>query len=174
VAFAAPYPGHIIPVDLGIYRPLLSQRGLLSLFGPRDRSDRGLHQTSGAGFSAAKASSCRSWRPGGPGFVHAGGTVFERDLQAGQSLRVDTGCLVAFQESVDYDIQMASGIKDRPLRRGRPVSARLTGPGKVWLQSLPFFAHGNRIYAAVGGSSGETKRGGGLSNLVGDLLGGKD
>jgi uncharacterized protein (AIM24 family) len=98
-------------------------------------------------------------------FLHAGGTLLERTLAAGQSLKVDTGCIVGFQPSVNYDIQFVGGIKSALFGGEGLFFATLTGPGKVWLQSLPFSRLADRIFAAA-------PQGGGKSRGEGSILGG--
>src|SRR5690606_32661709 len=92
-------------------------------------------------------------------FLHAGGTIYERTLAAGERLRVDTGCIVAFQSGVDYDIQLVGGIKTALFGGEGLFFATLRGPGTVWLQSLPFSRLAGRIHAAApqtgGGGRGE-------------------
>lgn len=88
-------------------------------------------------------------------FVHACGTIIEKDLASGQTLRVDTGCLVAFQPSVSYDIQSVGGFKNMLFGGEGLFLAKMTGPGKVYLQSLPFARIADRIAAAVKSQIGE-------------------
>ncbi len=102
-------------------------------------------------------------------FVHAGGTVVERMLEAGETLHVDTGCVVAFQDSVNFDIQQVGGIKSALFGGEGLFYAVLQGPGKVWMQSLPFSRLAGRMLAAApqkGGSQGEGSILGGLGNLL--------
>ena len=104
-------------------------------------------------------------------FVHAGGTVVERTLAAGEILHVDTGCVVAFQPSVDFDVQQVGGIKSMLFGGEGLFFAVLQGPGKVWLQSLPFSRLAGRMLQAApqrGGSRDE----GSVLGPVGGLLGG--
>ena len=105
----------------------------------------------------------------GLAFVHAGGTVIRRDLRPGETLRVDTGCLVAFPPSVRYDIQMVGGFKNMLFGGEGLFLATLTGPGPVLLQSLPFSRLADRLMAAAGGARGEQK---GVAGIGGGLLGG--
>jgi len=107
-------------------------------------------------------------------FAHAGGTIHALDLQPGQTLRVDTGCLVALQPTVDYDIQFVGRIKTAMFGGEGLFFATLTGPGKVWLQSLPLSRLADRIYKAIP-SIGRTRKGeGGLLDVfgVGNLIDG--
>ena len=101
-------------------------------------------------------------------FVHAGGTLYERTLVPGELLRVDTGCIVGFQPTIDYDIQFVGGIKTALFGGEGLFFATLRGPGKVWLQSLPFSRLAGRIMAA-GGAGGRKEEGsilGGLGGLL--------
>jgi uncharacterized protein (AIM24 family) len=106
----------------------------------------------------------------GLAFLHAGGTVVSRQLAAGEVLRLDTGCLVAFDSSVDYDIQSVPGIKTALFGGEGLFFARLTGPGTVWIQSLPFSRLASRVFAAApqggGKRTGEGSVLGGLGGLV--------
>ncbi|HSH46302.1 MAG TPA: AIM24 family protein, partial [Longimicrobiales bacterium] len=109
----------------------------------------------------------------GMAFVHAGGTVVRRELEAGETLRVDTGCLVAFSESVDYDIQFIGGVRNALFGGEGLFLAKLTGPGPVFLQSLPFSRLADRIFQAArfDKQRGEKKGVGGIGgNLLGGLL----
>jgi uncharacterized protein (TIGR00266 family) len=170
VAFGAPFPGNIIPVSLadvggmlvcqkdsflcaakgvsiGIY---LQRKILTGLFG-------------GEGFIMQKLEG------DGMVFMHAGGTVVERRLEAGETLHADTGCVVAFDPAVSFDIQQAGGIKTSLFGGEGLFFARLTGPGKVWLQSLPFSRLAGRMLKAApqrGGSRGEGSILGGLGDLL--------
>ena len=103
-------------------------------------------------------------------FVHAGGFVIERELGPGESLRVDTGCIAAFEETVDYDIRMVKGFKSMLFGGEGMFLAYLKGPGKVWLQTMPFSRLARRIGGAIGSGQGETRRGG--LSMLGDMLGG--
>ena len=103
-------------------------------------------------------------------FVHAGGTVVPRELAAGERLRVDTGCLVAFAPSMDYDIQFVGGFKNALFGGEGLFLARMTGPGIVYLQSLPFSRLADRIFAAARFQQRGEKKG--VAGLGGDLIGG--
>ena len=105
-------------------------------------------------------------------FVHAGGMVHPLELQAGQTLRVDTGCIVALQPSVTYDIQLVGGIKTALFGGEGLFFATLTGPGRVWLQSLPLSRLAGRIYKAIPGIGGSRREEGSLLGGIGDLLDG--
>jgi uncharacterized protein (AIM24 family) len=110
-------------------------------------------------------------------FVQMGGTLVERELRPGEQLHVDTGCLAAFTPSVDFDLkfdlEMVRGVKSMIFGGEGMFYARLTGPGKVWIQSLPFARLAGRMMAAAGGTGGNRGEGSVLGGL-GDLIGGND
>ncbi|MGB0749569.1 MAG: AIM24 family protein, partial [Magnetospiraceae bacterium] len=105
-------------------------------------------------------------------FVHMGGTLMERELQAGETLHVDTGCLAALEPSVNYDITQAGGIKTMLFGGEGLFFATLTGPGKIWLQSLPFSRLAGRMLAAAPQSGGRGQGEGSLLGGLGNLLDG--
>jgi uncharacterized protein (AIM24 family) len=105
-------------------------------------------------------------------FVHAGGTLEEKLLADGETLRVDTGCIVAMQPSVDYDIQLAGGVKTVLFGGEGLFLATLKGPGRVWLQSLPFSRLASRIYAAAPQTGGRSREQGSILGGLGNLLDG--
>jgi uncharacterized protein (AIM24 family) len=110
----------------------------------------------------------------GVAMVHAGGTIIERDLKPGETLRLDTGCLVAMQPSVHYDIQMVGGIKNALFGGEGLFLATLSGPGKVWMQSLPFSRLAGRVLANAPGGGGKSRDEGSLLGNLGGLLGNSD
>ena len=105
-------------------------------------------------------------------FIHAGGCVVERELAPGQVLHVDTGCIVAFTQTVDFDIQQVGGIKSALFGGEGLFFATLRGPGKVWLQSLPFSRLAGRMLAAAPQRGGKRKGEGSVLGSLGDLLDG--
>jgi uncharacterized protein (TIGR00266 family) len=168
VSFAAPYPGKIVPLDLAQTGPMICQRDayLASAFGIEITVT--LTRRLGAGFFGGEGFILQRLSGDGLAFVHAGGTILQHDLAQGESLNVDTGCLVAFQESVDYDIKTVGGIKSAFFGGEGLFFARLTGPGKAYLQTLPFSRMADRIMSASGsGSKDEVKRG-----ILGKLIDG--
>jgi uncharacterized protein (AIM24 family) len=108
----------------------------------------------------------------GLAFVHAGGTLHERTLEAGETLHVDTGCIVAFQPSVTYDVRFVGKIKSALFGGEGLFLATLKGPGRIWLQSLPFSRLADRIFAAAPRQGGRDKGEGSILGGVGRLLGG--
>ncbi len=168
VSFAAPYPGTIIPVNLAETGPMICQRDayLASAYGIEITVT--LTRRLGAGFFGGEGFILQKLSGDGLAFIHAGGTILRHDLAPGETLSVDTGCLVAFQESVQYDIRMVGGIKSAFFGGEGLFFASLTGPGTVHLQTLPFSRMADRIMSASGfGSKDEVKRG-----VLGKLLNG--
>ncbi len=170
VAFGAPYPGKIIPVDLSRTGTILCQRDAYLCSAAGIDISVAFTRKLGAGFFGGEGFILERLSGDGLAFIHAGGTVQEFDLQPGETLRVDTGCLVAFQESVDYDIKFVGGVKTAFFGGEGLFFAHLTGPGKVYLQTLPFSRLADRVVSASGlRRRGEARRGGGL---LGGLISG--
>ncbi len=172
VAFAGAYPGKILPVKLAETGTLLCQRDSYLCSDTQVDISIAFTKKLGAGFFGGEGFILQKLSGAGTVFIHSGGGLLPFDLAAGQSLRVDTGCLVAFSESVTYDIQMAKGIKNMLFSGEGLFYAHLKGPGRVWLQILPFSRMANRIIAASslgGGRSGEESKG--IAGIGGDLLG---
>lgn len=170
VAFAAPYPGKIIPFDLDVFQgEVLCQKDSFLAAAKGTQIDVAFTKRLGAGLFGGEGFILQRLRGDGMVFVHAGGTVIEKDLAAGQTLRVDTGCIVAFATTVDYDIQFVGGFKNALFGGEGLFLATLTGPGKVYLQSLPFARLVDRIKRgiSVSGSGGEQR---GLAGIGGDIL----
>lgn len=173
VSFAAPYPGKIIPIDLTVYNGkficqkeafLCAAKGVSIGIEFSRKLGRGLF--GGEGFIMQKLEG------NGMAFVHAGGTITSRELQAGETLRVDTGCLVGFTQTVNYDIQFVGGIKNAMFGGEGLFFARLTGPGKVYIQSLPFSRLAGRVFAAAPQVGGKQKGEGSILGGLGNLLDG--
>lgn len=171
-SFAAPYPGNIIPVTLSnLGGTLICQKDCflcaakgvsIGIFFQR-RIMTGLF--GGEGFIMQKLDG------DGLAFLHAGGTVVERKLNPGETLHVDTGCLVAMEPTVDFDIQQAGNIKTAMFGGEGLFFARLTGPGRIWLQSLPFSRLAGRMLQASPRQGGGKDEGSILGSL-GTLIGG--
>ena len=170
VAFAAPYPGSIIPLDLStIGGELLCQKDAFLCAALGTKLDIAFTKRMGVGFFGGEGFILQKMNGDGMVFIHAGGTVIEKELH-GETLRVDTGCLVAFQPSIDYDIERAGNLKSMVFGGEGLFMATLKGTGKVWLQSLPFSRMADRILAnapAHGGSDkGEGSVLGGLGRMI--------
>jgi uncharacterized protein (TIGR00266 family) len=170
VAFGAPYPGKIIPVHLGeIGGELLAQKDSFLCAAKGVSIGIAFTKRFGAGFFGGEGFILERLQGDGLAFIHAGGTISQRDLATGERLRVDTGCIVAFQPSVAYDIQYVGGVKTALFGGEGLFFATLRGPGRIWLQSLPFSRLAGRIYSAApqkGGSREEGSILGGLGRLI--------
>ena len=152
VAFAAPYAGKIIPVDLrGIGGELVCQKDSFLCAARGVSVGIAFQKRFGVGLFGGEGFIMQRLSGDGLCFVHAGGTIHHVDLAPGEKLRVDTGCLVALMPGVSYDIEFVGGIKTAIFGGEGLFFATLTGPGKVWLQSLPFSRLAGRIMAAAGG-----------------------
>lgn len=168
VAFAAPYPGSIIALDLATLNgEMICQKDSFLCSAKGVQIGIAFQKRIGAGLFGGEGFILQRLVGDGLAFVHAGGTLCKRDLRAGERLKVDTGCLVAFQPSVDYDIQFVGGIKNTFFGGEGLFFATLTGPGQVWLQSLPFSRLAGRMLAAAGPrKKGEGSILGGLGGLL--------
>ena len=180
VAFAAPYPGKILPMDLAALGGTLICQKDAFLCAARGVS-LGIYfqQKLSVGFFGGEGFIMQKLEGNGLAFVHAGGSVLRRELRPGQTLMVDTGCLVAFTPNVNFEIQYVGKIKTALFGGEGLFFAKLTGPGTVWLQSLPFSRLASRVFAAApqrGGSREEGSLLGGLAvgGLLGGVLGGGD
>jgi uncharacterized protein (TIGR00266 family) len=173
VAFGAPYPGKIIPVHLReVGGELLAQKDSFLCAAKGVSLGIAFTKRFGAGFFGGEGFILQRLQGDGLAFLHAGGTIARRDLGMGEMLRVDTGCIVAFQPSVSYDIQMVGGVKSALFGGEGLFFATLKGPGTVWLQSLPFSRLAGRIQAASPGlGKGGREEGSALGGL-GRLLDG--
>lgn len=175
VGFAAPYPGKIIPLDLGeLGGEFLCQKDSFLCAASGIEIEVAFTKRLKAGFFGGEGFILQRLTGDGYAFVHAGGTIIAKDLMAGETLRVDTGCLVAFGPSVDYDIQFVGGFKNALFGGEGLFLASLTGPGRVYLQSLPLSRLASRLAAALGPrTTGEVKGVGGLGGeVLGSLLSG--
>ncbi|HSL70072.1 MAG TPA: TIGR00266 family protein [Longimicrobiales bacterium] len=171
VAFGAPYPGKIIPLDLSALGGsfLVQKDGFLCAARGID-IEIAFTKRIGAGIFGGEGFILQRLTGQGLAFVHAGGTILKRQLNPGERLRVDTGCLVAFEPTVDYDVQLIGGFKNALFGGEGLFTATLRGPGTVYLQSLPFSRLADRIVAASRRSGPGEKRG--IAGMGGDLLGG--
>lgn len=180
VAFAAPYPGKILPMDLSKMGGMLICQKDAFLCAARGVS-LGIHfqQKLSVGFFGGEGFIMQKLEGDGLAFVHAGGTVVRRELQAGETLMVDTGCIVALTPSVNFEIQFVGKIKTALFGGEGLFFAKVTGPGTVWLQSLPFSRLASRVFAAAPQRGGSREEGSILpgfagGGLLGGILGGDD
>ena len=173
VAFAAPYPGKILAMDLKqLGGELLCQKDSFLCAARGVSIGIAFQRKIGVGLFGGEGFIMQRLQGDGLAFVHAGGTVHPLELRAGQTLRVDTGCLVALQPAVGYDIQFVGKIKTALFGGEGLFFATLTGPGRVWLQSLPFSRMADRIYKAAPAAGGSRREGGSILGGLGDLLDG--
>lgn len=172
VAFAAPYPGKIIPMDLrSLGGSLICQKDAFLAAARGTKVGIAFNKRLGAGFFGGEGFILQKLEGDGLAFVHVGGTVVEKKLD-GDKLVVDTGCLAAFTKGIEYDIQLAGNLKSMFFGGEGIFVATLQGHGTVWLQSLPFSRLADRVlkHAPSGGGSrkGEGSVLGSLGNLMGD------
>jgi len=178
VAFASPYPGKIIPMHLDqLGGELICQKDSF-LCGARGiQVSIAFQKKIGTALFGGEGFIMQRLTGDGIALVHAGGTLLEKVLAPGETIRLDTGCLVALQPSVNYDIAFVGGFKNTLFGGEGLFLATLTGPGKVWLQSLPFSRLAGRVLANAGGRGKSADEGsvlntiGGLGNV---LMGGRD
>lgn len=173
VSFAAPYPGKIIPMDLSMLGgKIICQKDSFLAAAKGVSIGIELQRKLGTGFFGGEGFIMQKLEGDGMAFVHAGGTLYRKNLQKGEVIRVDTGCLVAMTAEVDYNIEMVSGVKTALFGGEGLFFATLRGPGSVWIQSMPFSRLASRVFAAApqnpaGSSQGEGSIAGGLFNMLG-------
>jgi uncharacterized protein (TIGR00266 family) len=159
VAFGAPYPGKIIPIHLAeIGGELITQRDSFLAAAKGVSIGIAFQRRLGVGLFGGEGFIMQRLQGDGWAFIHAGGTLLERNLGPNETLRVDTGCVMALQPSVEFDIQFVGKIKSAIFGGEGLFFATLRGPGRVWLQSLPLSRLAGRIVAAVPGVSGAGRR----------------
>jgi uncharacterized protein (TIGR00266 family) len=172
-AFAAPYPGKIIALHLGqLGGELLAQKEAFLCAARGVSLGIAFTKRFGAGLFGGEGFILERLQGDGWAFVHAGGTLEEKTLAPGELLRVDTGCIVAMQPTVDYDIEMVGGLKSMLFGGEGLFFATLRGPGHVWLQSLPFSRLASRIYAAAPQTGGRRREEGSILGSLGNLIDG--
>jgi uncharacterized protein (TIGR00266 family) len=173
VAFAAPFPGKILAADLREWGgTLMAQKDSFLCAARGIDIDIAFPRRIGAVFFGGEGFILQRLSGDGLAFLHASGTLTSIDLQAGETLRVDTGCLVAFQPSVSYDIQMVPGVKTALFGGEGLFFVKLTGPGRVILQTLPFSRLADRIIAAAPRAGGQRRGEGSVLGALGGLLDG--
>ena len=172
IAFAAPYPGKIIDLPLSGESLICQKDSYLCSYGDIDISIT-FTKKLGAGFFGGEGFILEKLSGTGHVFLHSGGTIHLKQLAPGENLKVDTGCLVGFDETVGYDIQMVKGVKSILFGGEGLFFALMTGPGRVWLQTLPFSRLADRIISSRGIGKDDSRRGGSLGGVIGDLISGK-
>ncbi|MEZ4920660.1 MAG: TIGR00266 family protein [Saprospiraceae bacterium] len=168
VAFAAPYAGKIVAMDLHeLQGKVICQKDAFLCAAKGVRVGVEFQRKLGTGLFGGEGFIMQKLEGDGMAFVHAGGYILERTLEVGETLRVDTGCIVAFTSQVDYDIQFVKGVKNMIFGGEGLFFAQLRGPGKVWLQSLPVSRLASRILSyGTTTRKGEGSVLGGLGNLL--------
>ena len=180
VAFAAPYPGKILAMDLKtLGGTLICQKDAFLCAARGVSLGIAFQQKLSVGFFGGEGFIMQRLDGDGLAFVHAGGTIIKRELQAGETLFIDTGCVVAYTPGATFEIQYVGKIKTALFGGEGLFLAKMTGPGTLWLQSLPFSRLASRVFAAApqrGGSREEGSLLGGFAagGLLGGILGGDD
>jgi uncharacterized protein (TIGR00266 family) len=170
VSFASPYPGKIIPLDLlRMGGKMICQKDSFLCAAKGVSVGIEFQRKLGTGLFGGEGFIMQKLEGDGLAFVHAGGHVLERELQAGELLKVDTGCIVAFTQTVNYDIQFVGGIKNSLFGGEGLFFATLRGPGKVWIQTLPISRLAGRILAY---GSYKRKEEGSVLGGIGNVLDG--
>ena len=174
VAFGAPYPGKIVPVDLKAHGgTFLCQKQSFLCAALGTKVSIAFTRRFGAGLFGGEGFILQKLQGDGLACVHAGGTVIRRELGSGEQLLVDTGCVVGFEERVDYDIRMVKGVGSMLFGGEGLFLVTLTGPGTVYLQSLPFSRLADRILAAAPRHGGDAREEGSVLGGLGRVLGGR-
>ena len=181
VAFAAPYPGKILAMDLHrLGGTLICQKDSFLCAARGVSLGIAFQQRLSVGFFGGEGFIVQKLDGDGLAFVHAGGTVLKRELQPGETLMIDTGCIVAYTPSVNFEIQYVGKIKTALFGGEGLFFAKVTGPGAVWLQSLPFSRLASRVFAAApqagrgGREEGSILPGFATGGLLGGILGGDE
>ncbi|TGA97210.1 TIGR00266 family protein [Sporolactobacillus shoreae] len=175
VSFAAPYPGKIIPLDLSVLGGrMICQKDAFLCAAKGVSIGIEFQKKLGTGFFGGEGFIMQKLEGDGLAFVHAGGMIKELELTAGETLRIDTGCLVAMTSSVDYDIEFVKGIKTALFGGEGLFFATLRGPGKVLVQSLPFSRLASRVFSAMPGNPvGRRQDEGSITGGLFDLFDGR-
>ena len=172
-SFAAPFPGKIFAVDLSTFgNKIICQKDAFLCAAKGVSIGIEFQKKLGVGFFGGEGFIMQKLEGDGMAFVHAGGTIVERELKAGETLKVDTGCLVGFTQNIRYDIKFVGGIKNTLFGGEGVFFAEISGPGKVWIQSLPFSRLADRVMASASNYGGKQKGEGSVLGGLGSLLDG--
>ena len=173
VAFASPYPGKITPLNLAEFNgKIICQKDAFLCAAKGVSIGIEFQKRLGTGFFGGEGFIMQKLEGDGLAFVHSGGTILKRTLSSSESLKIDTGCLVAFDSTVDYDIEFVGGIKNTIFGGEGLFFASMRGPGNVWIQSLPFSRLANKVIQAAPKVGGKRKGEGSILGGIGDLLDG--
>lgn len=171
VAFAAPYPGKIIPMDLGMMgEKIICQKDAFLCAAKGVSVGIDFRKKLGVGFFGGEGFIMQKLEGDGLVFIHASGTIYERELNPGEKLRIDTGCLVAMTRDVQYDIEYVGGVKSAVFGGEGIFFAAVKGPGKVWVQSLPFSRLADKIISSAPRVGGSSKEQGSILGGIGNLF----
>ncbi|MBU61802.1 MAG: TIGR00266 family protein [Opitutae bacterium] len=172
VAFAAPYPGKILDLNMAeLGKEVFCQKDSFLCAAHGTEISIAFQKRLGAGFFGGEGFILQKLKGDGMAFSHAGGTVVKKELN-GQTLRVDTGCIVAFTSGIEYDVQMAGGLKSMFFGGEGLFLATLSGHGTVWLQSLPFSRLADRILQSAPSVGGKSQGEGSVLGGIGRILDG--
>lgn len=174
VFFAAPYPGKILPMDLSrLEGKLICQKDAFLCAAKGVSVGIDFRKKLSVGFFGGEGFILEKLEGDGLAFIHACGAIVERHLIPGETLKIDTGCLVAMTRNVQYDIQFVGGIKNTLFGGEGVFFATVSGPGTVWIQSLPFSRLAERVFAAAPGTGrGQRKEEGSVLGMLGNFLDG--
>ncbi|UJH92025.1 TIGR00266 family protein [Antarcticibacterium sp. 1MA-6-2] len=173
VSFASPYPGKIIPIDLTKYSgKFICQKDAFLCAAKGVSIGIEFSRKLGRGFFGGEGFIMQKIEGDGMAFVHAGGTMARKELQPGEKLNVDTGCIIGFTRDINYDIEFIGGIRNSLFGGEGLFYASLTGPGIVYVQSLPFSRLANRVLQAAPQGGGKDKGEGSILGGLGDVIGG--
>lgn len=173
ISFASPYPGKIIPIDLTRYNhKFICQKDAFLCAAKGVAVGIEFSRKMGRGFFGGEGFIMQKLEGDGMAFVHAGGTMARKELAPGEVLKVDTGCIIGFTQDINYDIEFVGGIKNTVFGGEGLFFATLTGPGTVYVQSLPFSRLANRILQAAPKGGGKDKGEGSILGGIGDVIGG--
>ncbi len=173
VAFSAPYPGNIVALNMAeLGEKVICQKDAFLCAALGTKVSISFNRRLGAGFFGGEGFILQKLEGDGMAFIQAGGTVVKKELN-GETLRVDTGCLVGFTEGIDYDIQRAGNLKSMVFGGEGLFLATLKGTGTVWLQSLPFSRMADRILAHAPSEGGKDQGEGSVLGGIGRMIGGR-
>ncbi|WP_339649396.1 TIGR00266 family protein [uncultured Salegentibacter sp.] len=173
ISFASPYPGKIIPIDLTRYgNKFICQKDAFLCAAKGVAVGIEFSKKLGRGFFGGEGFIMQKLEGDGMAFVHAGGTMARKELSPGEKLKIDTGCIIGFTQDINYDIEFVGGIKNTFFGGEGLFFATLTGPGTVYVQSLPFSRLANRIWQAAPQGGGKDKGEGSILGGIGDVISG--
>ena len=173
LSFASPYPGKIMPIDLAIFgQKFICQKDAFLCAAKGVSVGIEFSRKLGRGLFGGEGFIMQKLEGDGMAFVHAGGTTARKELKAGERLKVDTGCIVGFSKDINYDIEFVGGIKNTIFGGEGLFFATLTGPGIVYVQSLPFSRLANRVLAMAPSTGGSSQGEGSVLGGLGRVLGG--